>query len=268
MKKTYALVFAVASMFVVGTVAHAQIIYFDSFTATDGTQILGRAPELNNGVVGTTYYTPNTVWSEDILGNRARIGADTHASLDIATSGAFTQPTTLRVSAVMNLGTTAGPNTPSDMGTQRGIGLGYYAGEGSVATNDDFRGLVLGTDGRLILAQANVAGSSRAGFVAEIATGIDTAVDHTLSYDINTDTGDISNIVLDSVLQPDVNTTLFNSNVNHVGFFASSSAGGTFAFFDDFTVSAVVPEPTSIAIWSILGLGLAGFGYYRTRRKK
>ena len=31
---------------------------------------------------------------------------------------------------------------------------------------------------------------------------------------------------------------------------------------------AAVPEPASIAIWSLIGLGLAGFGYYRTRRKK
>lgn len=29
----------------------------------------------------------------------------------------------------------------------------------------------------------------------------------------------------------------------------------------------IVPEPTSIAIWSLIGLGLAGFGYYRVRRK-
>ena len=29
-----------------------------------------------------------------------------------------------------------------------------------------------------------------------------------------------------------------------------------------------VPEPASVAIWSILGLGLACFGYYRARRKK
>ena len=31
---------------------------------------------------------------------------------------------------------------------------------------------------------------------------------------------------------------------------------------------AVVPEPASVAIWSILGLGMVGFGYYRVRRKK
>lgn len=37
-----------------------------------------------------------------------------------------------------------------------------------------------------------------------------------------------------------------------------------------FTVAsaAAVPEPASVAIWSMLGLGLAGFGVYRARRKK
>lgn len=34
------------------------------------------------------------------------------------------------------------------------------------------------------------------------------------------------------------------------------------------TSVAAVPEPASVAIWSLLGLGLAGFGYYRVRRKK
>ena len=29
-----------------------------------------------------------------------------------------------------------------------------------------------------------------------------------------------------------------------------------------------VPEPASLAIWSLIGLGLCGFGWYRTRRKK
>lgn len=32
--------------------------------------------------------------------------------------------------------------------------------------------------------------------------------------------------------------------------------------------AAVVPEPASIALWSLIGLGLAGFGCYRARRKK
>ncbi len=34
------------------------------------------------------------------------------------------------------------------------------------------------------------------------------------------------------------------------------------------TATAAVPEPTSIATWSLIGLGLAGYGCYRLRRKK
>ena len=34
------------------------------------------------------------------------------------------------------------------------------------------------------------------------------------------------------------------------------------------SVSTVVPEPASIAIWMMFGLGLIGFSYYRIRRKK
>jgi hypothetical protein len=33
------------------------------------------------------------------------------------------------------------------------------------------------------------------------------------------------------------------------------------------TTATLVPEPASIAIWSLFGLGLVGFGLYRSRRK-
>lgn len=35
-----------------------------------------------------------------------------------------------------------------------------------------------------------------------------------------------------------------------------------------FNPNAAVPEPASFAIWSLIGLGLAGFGYFRIRRDK
>jgi hypothetical protein len=229
----------------------ATTIYYDSFTAADGPNLIDRAPDTSNGVAGATWAGPTTVWQQEISSNRALLGADTHVSLDIASSGGFAQPEIIRVSAIMNLGNTAGPTSPDNNETQRGVGLGFYESILSVATNSDFRGLVLGTDGRLVLARAGANGSARAGFLAEIATGIDTSVDHTVSYDINTTTGDISNILLDGVLQADVATTIFNADVNRVGFFASSTSGGTTATYDDFTVIAV-PEPTSLAL---LGLG-------------
>ncbi len=37
---------------------------------------------------------------------------------------------------------------------------------------------------------------------------------------------------------------------------------------DQVAALVAVPEPTSITIWSLIGMGLAGFGYYRVRRQK
>ena len=37
---------------------------------------------------------------------------------------------------------------------------------------------------------------------------------------------------------------------------------------DEEIFNLTIPEPASIAIWSLLGLGLSGFGYWRVRRKK
>ncbi len=34
------------------------------------------------------------------------------------------------------------------------------------------------------------------------------------------------------------------------------------------SAAAAVPEPASLALWGMIGLALAGFGYYRARRKK
>jgi len=47
--------------------------------------------------------------------------------------------------------------------------------------------------------------------------------------------------------------------------FNSSAGGATFTLRQTF---APVPEPASIAIWSLIGIGLAGFGYLRSRRRK
>ena len=47
-----------------------------------------------------------------------------------------------------------------------------------------------------------------------------------------------------------------------LGFFDEVRVGTSFADVVPFTV----PEPASVAMWSLLGLGLAGFCYYRTRK--
>lgn len=94
-----------------------SLIYSDSFTASDGTALLGFSPEMNNGVVGATYHESNNFWTTNsavgIFGNRAQLGADNQANLPIGSSGGFTQPEIIRISALMNLGNTGGPSQAS-----------------------------------------------------------------------------------------------------------------------------------------------------------
>ena len=53
--------------------------------------------------------------------------------------------------------------------------------------------------------------------------------------------------------------------------FVESDTGGGGLQISEFelfgTLFEEVPEPTSVAIWSVIGLGLAGFGWFRMRRK-
>lgn len=251
--------FALSTLGLLGAVTSSQaqsIIYFDSFTHEDGTILLGLSPETNNGVEGATYHESNNFWTTNsdvgVFNNRAQLGADNQLNLPF-TSDDFVLPEVIGVSVLLNLGDTDGPDTAITTGEQRGVGLGVFADTNNLATPVGFRGLEITTDGRLILAEHGFGGSLRAGFIEEIANGIDTALDHTLSYEIDTTTGDISNILLDGEEQPDVETTIFDSDINHVGVMVSSAAGGTTASYDDFTVtdgplggSAADPAITSI----------------------
>ena len=71
-------------------------------------------------------------------------------------------------------------------------------------------------------------------------------------------------------LAPDI-FDLGGVEAQYVRFDINSSHGGDNNFVGLNEVQffqAVIPEPASVAIWSLIGLGLAGFGYFRMRRKK
>lgn len=242
--------------------AQAAPIYYDDFTSADSTPILNLAPDTNTGVPGATFYESNNFWSGSsvISNNRGRIGADNQASLPIASQAGFVQPQFLKASAILNIGTTAADGTPSTR--KRGVGLGYFAAATTTAGNfsSDFRGLMITTDGDLILAQHGAGGAPGLGQIALIAQNLILSEDHTVSFEIDIVTGDIFNIMLNGVLQADINTTIFASDVNHVGLLSTSASGGTYMEFNDFTVTQT-PEPGSLAL-----LGLGGLLIVRRRR--
>lgn len=50
-----------------------------------------------------------------------------------------------------------------------------------------------------------------------------------------------------------------------IGPFTNNDLPRQYAFEINVAEALAIPEPASIAIWSLIGLGLAGFGYYRIR---
>ena len=58
------------------------------------------------------------------------------------------------------------------------------------------------------------------------------------------------------------------ADFNTISLVGSGVADGVAAgaFFDNISVDVAVPEPASVAIWSLIGLGLVSFGYVRRRK--
>jgi len=118
-----------------------------------------------------------------------------------------------------------------------------------------------------------------AGGPYELLAGESLLLDGTGSFDPDEPFGDTLSfqwdVGLDGVVDLVGQTTeappsLFNSFGPEfdVSLTVTDSFGQSSTSSGSVTVTAPVPEPHSIALWSILGLGLAGFGYYRMRRKR
>ena len=71
-------------------------------------------------------------------------------------------------------------------------------------------------------------------------------------------------LYIDSGFLPGLNT--LEVVLNNAG--TSANPGGLRVELTGYAQQQAVPEPASIAIWSLIGLGLAGFGYHGVRRKK
>ena len=253
----------------------AQTIISDGFSGTNGATLNGRTPDTTD-LPGTTYTTSSqntgpyqqpsisTAATNATGGTSADSGFNGSASLSIASTGTFTKPTTLTLSASIEINNIQDDNSAA---LARGIGLGFFtavpANNSADNGNTNFYGLNVAPSGALYLEENGVRGTE----IAAAPAGFSTADFYTLSYTVNTVTGGISNISFDGQNDGSIAADFTDAITNRVGFYGSTAKNAAFnGFVDNFEVSGVVPEPSTWATM-IGGLALLG-GAQRLRRAR
>ena len=237
--------------------AAATVIMAENFNRTDGTNMDGATPNLAD-LPASTFVSSQSGWVTQTASNHLQFGAD--VSLDAPMAGYFTG--VLHVAADISLGNLAGSvGVPN-----RGIGVGFNSVPGSQWNY--FTGLRLAPDGNLEFEHLGINEATVA------LSGIAANTFYGLSYDVNVDTGVLSNIVLlgisanySSIVTASQRQNYFVS-ANNFSIFAGGSAGGQYGYLDNLSVSnsqtVAVPDPVSLGI---LGLGFGALGLARRRRR-
>ena len=283
---------AVAVMLAVVGVARAEVIVSDTFSnVTDVTavQLNGRTPEttLSGGVwtktnsravSGQEWYISTTMTGNPTPGTAGQTaGSD---AVSIASNGSYVKPSLLHISADIELSGISGD--VDNAVYPRGIGLGFYlnadstVGTGNQNVTNSFVGLLLDRTGALAL----IYDPNKTGYLSgpgvyksaavEYAGGTFSASNfYNLSYDVNTTTGQISNIALEGSTADYslFSTTAYftDANTPYAGMLVSSAAGNTTGYADNFQVTGAVPEPSTLAL---LVAGLFGLLAYAWRKRK
>jgi hypothetical protein len=247
-----------------GANVEAAPIIFDSFTGTNGDQLdpasspnpqTLHSPDINI-VPGAAYRNQNGSYNVALSNNTVGLGIDQGTGISIESAGAYVKPTNLTISADLRFGDVTG----SDDYFTRTIALGFMNTLLQASPNiylaagfSNFQGLVIRPNGDLGLIKTYGPGGGLLETLSYVGT-FNSSVFHSLSYDVNTITGSISNVVYDGTSYTFTAglSTLTDANTKYAGFYVSGNGGST-AFVDNFMV---VPEPTAFAL---LLVGLVGF---------
>ena len=253
---------AVASLFVavlgVAGMVQGGVIISDTFTGTDETVVTNHTPDTN---------LPGGSWSQTgagawgnyaISSNTIGLNTDGSERISVASSGSYTKPTALSISADLKLATV-------DNGTYvaRGLGLGFW--QNTNTGYGSFRGLFLTPNGSVTDADG-VEGNGGQGYATVAWSGVggatfDTNSFYTLSYDVDTATGRVTRVSLSgsnadfSPIVAVVTNIFTSSQTTYAGLIVSASNGGRVGYADNFVVSTV-PEPATISLIGLCALGV------------
>lgn len=246
----------------------AAVIVGETFDRPDGnmTAIVGQTPNVAN-LPGGVFTNQTNRFRYAITNNTLRIGADD--SLNVPLGAYYTGD--LTVSAELSYGTLAGTSA-----NNRGIGLGFNtAADGR--WSHQFVGLRLTVDSKLVFQQGDRLPNG-AGVLATVNVYTSPATFYSLSYDVNVDTGEISNISLGgnsavdfSSIYTKSQTTNYFAGAPNLSVFAGSDSDTQFGYVDNLSLSNVsaVPEPGAVGIMVSGGLtGLMGLAYRRRQRQR
>ena len=252
------LILMAAAFSTVVTAQAQNTIISDTFTGPNGLSANGRLPS-GTDLPGSTW-SAGTYWNPSIQNNTLSIGADTGASISLASSGPYVEPANITESVTFSVS--------SD--TALGVGIGFSSTTVSPTSAYSYRNIFTG----LAVTSAGNVQLWEQGSVLDTAIWSGTAFNpnsaYTMAYTIDTTSGAVTSISLTgdgadftSLLTASGNNNVFSpANTQNAEIWGGGPNGGDTAYFSDIELVAT-PEPGTMAL---LGAGIAGIIIARRRR--